>query len=791
MTNPSPRPRVLLESDAGAMDQLIRRGEQAATVAEQKALELSQAGQSLEQLKATVPATAKSAAELATAQAKATLDAATLAANQAAVTAQTATATLPKFRSTDQNNPPAPTQGELDANPNGIGGSRLTADGATQLLKWTPHTTAGAWVASGAPLPTTTQVADAKKTATDAATLADNAKEAADTAKSVADTAQAQADAVRAALSNTALSDLKTRKRADGPQQVDGSRWLPQVTGSIPENGGTTINGVDCVWVREFNGPVYPRWFGARGDGVTNDALAMKRAIDAAPEWGVVDGEGKKYLLGHIPDDKLARIRRGKVTLRNLWGYLDVTGGGRDLVSCLTFDAQPDPARPKTRDEFEAQRIFGVTLEDVHLRGQRWHHRNVTGEVGEIENGGRHGFRFLGRISGFRLIRCSALEFPTDGCMIFSGNGLSAALGAEASGTDVCFRDIYIEDCQFDYNGRMGMSWDSIDGIEVTGKTTIRYNGRHMPYFEPASVSGDYWLHGAAGRATWPENPADRTVFGNGIDAEGYGVGSTVRNVKIGPDVVIRDNARAALLALVTPDEFLHPAFAQWSSWDIQCELGKGSDATGENAAVTIAPNGDAGGRVIFRSMQIRPRKLTGIIILRDAAEPTVAPGNTGDFNGANNWASLQRLYGAKIRVPKRAASDTSTAYTENVEAAWSGYLTPPGAPTLEWRDGTKISVVTPVSADLLEQGDGYCLYQVAANIKTAEVGGESTFALLTTSPWRVASVTGSTRGFEVDESLGTVRPISRSEYGLGWGSRAAQTYRVGLLVRLVTDRLL
>ena len=358
MTNPSPRPRVLLESDAGAMDQLIRRGEQAATVAEQKALELAQAGQGLEQLKATVPATAKSAAELATAQAKATLDAATLAANQAAVTAQTATATLPKFRSTDQNNPPAPTQGELDANPNGIGGSRLTADGATQLLKWTPHTTAGAWVASGAPLPTTTQVADAKKAAVDAATLADNAKEAADTAKSVADTAQTAATGARRAASHTSRATLEGTLDID-PQFFDGDRWLLE---AVADMAAVHIENVmfvkaaqeNAVWRRESD-QIHMRYFGARAG--KDNTQAWQDAIEYAnARGGVVTfqiGSG----VYELPDgDALPEINKSRVGWR---------GQGHDTELRLY---NGNPFRWRGLDETRSETlVIGGGLADLQL----------------------------------------------------------------------------------------------------------------------------------------------------------------------------------------------------------------------------------------------------------------------------------------------------------------------------------------------------------------------------------------------------------------------------------------
>ena len=158
----SSRPRVLTEQDAGTMDTLIKRGESAASAAEQKTAELQGAANDLTQLKASVPAAAKSAADLATAQAKSTLDTASGNANSAAAAALASLATLPKFRSADQTNPPNPTQAELDANPNGIWGVKLNADGVAQQLKWQPHTLAGSWQSVGAPPASAQQVERAR-----------------------------------------------------------------------------------------------------------------------------------------------------------------------------------------------------------------------------------------------------------------------------------------------------------------------------------------------------------------------------------------------------------------------------------------------------------------------------------------------------------------------------------------------------------------------------------------------------------------------------------------------------
>lgn len=44
-------------------------------------------------------------------------------------------------------------------------------------------------------------------------------------------------------------------------------------------NNGTVFSGLSCYWVRQYSGAVNVKWFGARGDGLTDDTEAIKKAL--------------------------------------------------------------------------------------------------------------------------------------------------------------------------------------------------------------------------------------------------------------------------------------------------------------------------------------------------------------------------------------------------------------------------------------------------------------------------------------------------------------------------------
>lgn len=136
------------------------------------------------------------------------------------------------------------------------------------------------------------------------------------------------------------IADLPTNPNEDDVCEVRdldrGGIFIFKASEVSNNNGGTNING----WLRQYYGTVNAKWFGAVGDGVVDDTLAIQSALDC-PEYSIMLPKGtylisanlsmnSKKLQGESATIKLATINIGAISV----------DGSNNTIENITIDGQ-------------------------------------------------------------------------------------------------------------------------------------------------------------------------------------------------------------------------------------------------------------------------------------------------------------------------------------------------------------------------------------------------------------------------------------------------------------------
>lgn len=128
-------------------------------------------------------------------------------------------------------------------------------------------------------------------------------------------------------------------------------------------DGGTIING----WVRQYNGAADVKWFGAIGDGVTDDTAAIQKAASSCPSVLITQGTYKVSQTINLPSNVCIEGVGGSIV-----GVGDITFiklGGSNTISNLQI----------TGDYSKTSQV-GVLIEgdEANLDSDNSHLDNVT-----------------------------------------------------------------------------------------------------------------------------------------------------------------------------------------------------------------------------------------------------------------------------------------------------------------------------------------------------------------------------------------------------------------------------
>jgi|GEM_PF-6946176 len=225
---------------------------------------------------------------------------------------------------------------------------------------------------------------------------------------------------------------------------------------------------------------------GAAGDGQTDDTATLNLCIQTLPAYATLDGEGRDYRVSNLNLKSGMRFRNFR---------LIKAAGNANMTSPVTLDG---------RTESKAD----VLIENVEVEGRR------TLETGLVtpsaEDGGRHCFRIVGRISNIVLDNVSGQNCATDGLQL---GGQHATLSDEPEGLAV--QNVVVRRSKFNGNRRVGIAFEGVHNayfIDVEAKAngrTIapgaeRSQGAHCAHVDGYCFGTGVWTendHDAAGGA--------------------------------------------------------------------------------------------------------------------------------------------------------------------------------------------------------------------------------------------------------------------------------------------------
>jgi hypothetical protein len=200
----------------------------------------------------------------------------------------------------------------------------------------------------------------------------------------------------------------------------------------VPPDSDTT--GASGAWVRQYEGVTRPQWWGAAGDGTTDNKAAFDAALTLSTGQ-VVEVVPGDYLVSDylsIPSDTHLVLRRGAVLSRSSLG-----SGGAFV------------------------RIYDV--HDVVIEGY-----GAEVKYGAKPDSGEHAHGVSVRgSSGITILGLASNDSGGDGFYI----------GASSTGGDLYSASVVIRDCKAGNNRRQGMSIVSVNGLVLDNFWATGTNG--------------------------------------------------------------------------------------------------------------------------------------------------------------------------------------------------------------------------------------------------------------------------------------------------------------------------
>lgn len=110
-----------------------------------------------------------------------------------------------------------------------------------------------------------------------------------------------------------------------------GGTFIYDATQSAVNNGGTVFDG----WVRQYSGAVNVKWFGAVGDGITDDTVAIQNALDLGYAVAVPEGV---FLVDNISIQQ-PTVLKGQGHSKTIFKAIDSKTSGAIMSLATTSNA--------------------------------------------------------------------------------------------------------------------------------------------------------------------------------------------------------------------------------------------------------------------------------------------------------------------------------------------------------------------------------------------------------------------------------------------------------------------
>ena len=270
---------------------------------------------------------------------------------------------------------------------------------------------------------------------------------------------------------NLPISAIAKNIRSEKIMHIKSGDWIVSSNVEIPDNvtlkvaGGTnivitegkylTIHGtMDAPITRLFTGNgkvifdsdhsqvVYPQWWGAKGDGITDDTAALQAAVNSFTSKG-----GEIY------------ISNGVYTIDSLGMKSNITvrGNGETSILQQKSGAMYCISTSPTNNKIDTSRNFSINQKNINFN-------NLFFRGTVVSDGFKEPYHllFIESTSQVTIHKCTFSGFRGDGVMIYGGK-LVHSYGLHSS-------NISITECIFDginKNNRNGVSVLDCDGLLI------------------------------------------------------------------------------------------------------------------------------------------------------------------------------------------------------------------------------------------------------------------------------------------------------------------------------------